>query len=228
MTERRARRGAASLLALGLSGCLDLAHGAGPHLGCGDGGDNEPRVEARRIAGRAQGVVRRESKHVLSVRTAQGVLRFKDEPPYDEPLDGKHHYFCDRRDGFVLLQVEGGSDFTGVLIDEADGKTIEAGKEVLFSNDRRAFFARVQPDGLDGEAWTIRAADGTPSWSGYSFIEQRKGEIAATLETPAWTDTGEFTATAQCLADDKLRWKVKLTKAGGKWQWLPKRACPQS
>jgi len=216
---------ALSLLALGLSGGLNLAHGAGLHLSCGYA-DNEPRVEAKRIAGRAQGVVRRESKHVLSVRTAAGVLRFKDEPPYDEPLAGKHHYFCDRRDGFILLQVADESDFTGVLIDEATGKKTEAGTEVLFSNDRRAYFATIQPDGLDGMVWKIYAVDGKPSWSGYSFIEKRKGEFDATLETPAWTDTGEFTAMAQCLADEKVRWKVKLTKVGSQWQWLPNRKCP--
>lgn len=225
MTERSLRRGAAALLVLGLSGCLNLARADGPHLACEGMGDG-PAAEAKRIAARAQGVVRREGKHVLSVRTAQGVLRFTDKPPHDEPLSGDHYRFCDRRDGFILLQRNDESDFTGVLIDEATGRKTEGGEEVLFSNDRRAYFATMQPDGLDGQRWTIRAVDGTPSWSGYSFIEKRPGEFDATLDTPAWTDTGEFTAMAQCLADSKLRWKVKLTKAGGKWQWLPKRSCP--
>jgi len=227
VTERRARHLAAALLALGLAGGVNPAYGAGPHLACGYV-DNEPRVEARRIAGRAQGVVRRESRHVLSVRTAQGVLRFTDKPPHDEPLSGVHYHFCDRRDGVVLVTVEDEGDFTGVLVDEASGRKTAAGAEVLFSNDRRAYFAASGADGLDGMVWTIHAIDGTTSWSGYSFIEKRKGEADATLDTPAWTDTGEFTAMAQCLANDKLRWKVKLTKANGKWQWLPNRTCPQS
>lgn len=227
MTERRQRRGACALLVLGLSGCLNLAHGAGVHLAC-TSADNEDAAEAKRIAARAQGVVRREGRHVLSVRTAQGVLRFADKPPHDEPLSGDHYRFCDRRDGFILLQRSDESDFTGVLVDEATGRKTEGGAEVLFSNDRRAYFATMQPDGLDGQRWTIRAVDGTPSWSGYSFIERHKDHIAATLDTPAWTDTGEFTAMAQCLASDRLRWKVKLTKVGGQWQWLPKRTCPAS
>lgn len=227
MTERHLVRGAAALLMLGLSGCLNLAHGAGAHLACTSAAD-EDAAEAKRIAARAQGVVRREGKHVLSVRTAQGVLRFADKPPHDEPLSGDHYRFCDRRDGFILLQRSVESDGTGVLIDEATGRKTEGGEEVLFSNDRRAYFATMQPDGLDGQRWTIRAVDGTPSWSGYSFIEKRKGEFDATLDTPAWTDTGEFTAMAQCLGNDKLRWKVKLTKVGGQWQWQPKRTCPAS
>ena len=135
MTERGVRYLAAALLGLGLSGCLNLAWADGPHLACGDA-DNEPRVEAKRIAGRAQGVVRRESKHVLSVRTVGGVLRFTDKPPHDEPLSGTHYHFCDRRDGFILLQVEDESDFTGVLIDEATGRKTEGGEQVLFSNDQ--------------------------------------------------------------------------------------------
>ena len=224
MTDRRV---AVSLLLAGLSGGLNPAHAAGPHFSCGFE-DNDAAVEAKRIAATAQGVVRREGEHVLSVRTAQGVQRFTDKPPHDEPLNGVHYRFCDRRDGFVLVIVADEADFNGVLIDEASGSKTEAGPEVLFSHDRRAYFAETVPDGLDGQVWTIRAADGTKSWSGYSFIENPKGYYDILLDAPAWTDTGEFTAMAQCVSDDKLRWKVKLTKVGGQWQWLPKRTCPKS
>jgi hypothetical protein len=227
VTDRRLHRAAASLLFACLSGCLNLAHAAGPHFACGYE-DNDPAVEAQHIAASAQGVVRRDSRHVLSVRTAQGVLRLTDKPPHDQPLNGVHYHFCDRRDGYTLVLVEDGADFNGVLIDEASGKTTEAGPEVLFSNDRRAYFAETAPDGLDGQVWTIRAADGTKSWSGYSFIEHAKGYFDILLDTPAWTDTGEFTAMARCVSDEQLRWKVKLTKAGGRWQWLPQRTCPKS
>jgi hypothetical protein len=216
-----------ALLLAALAGCLNLAHAAGPHFACGFD-DNDPAVEAKHIAASAQGVVRRQSKHVLSVRTARGVLRFTDKPPHDEPLNGVHYHFCDRRDGYTLVLVEDEADFNGVLIDEATGRKTEAGPEVLFSNDRRAYFAETVPDGLDGQVWTIRAIDGTTSWKGYSFIETTKDHFDILLDTPAWTDTGEFTAMAQCLGDDKLRWKVKLTKVRGQWQWLPKRTCPAS
>jgi hypothetical protein len=220
VTDRRA------LLLAVLAGCLTTAHAAGPHFACGFD-DNDPAVEAKHIAASAQGVVRRDSKHVLSVRTAQGVLRFTDKPPHDEPLSGVHYHFCDRRDGYTLVLVEDEADFNGVLIDETTGKTTDAGPEVLFSNDRRAYFAETVPDGLDGEVWTIRAIDGTVSWKGYSFIETQKGFSDILLDAPAWTDKGEFTAMARCASDGKLRWKVKLTKAGGQWQWLPKRTCPK-
>jgi hypothetical protein len=225
VTERLLRRFA--LLFAGLSGWLNPAHAAGPHFACGYE-DNDPAVEAKHIAASGQDVVRRDSKHVLSVRTAQGVLRFTDKPPHDQPLNGVHYHFCDRHDGYTLVLVEDEADFNGVLIDEASGRQTEAGPEVLFSNDRRAYFAETAPDGLDGQVWAIRAADGTTSWSGYSFIEKSKGVSDTSLDTPAWTDTGEFTAMAQCTADDKLRWKVKLTKVRGQWQWLPKRTCPAS
>jgi hypothetical protein len=215
----------ALLLAL-LAGCLNPAHAADLHFSC-ESQDDAPAAEAKRIAGRAQGVVRRDNKHVLSVRTAQGELRFADKPPHDEPLSGVHYQFCDRRDGFIFLAMDDETVRTGVLIDEASGRMTGAGTEVLFSNDRRAYFATTQPDGLDGQAWTIRAIDGTTSWKGYSFIETTKGHFDILLDTPAWTDTGEFTAMAQCVGDDKLRWKVKLTKVGGRWQWLPKRTCPK-
>ena len=216
-----------TLLLAALAGCLNLAHGANLNFACGYD-DNDPAVEAKHIAASAQGVVRREDKHVLSVRTAQGVLRLTDKPPHDQPLNGVHYHFCDRRDGFILILVEDEADFNGMLIDEASGRKTEAGPEVLFSNDRRAYFAETAPDGLDGQVWTIRAVDGTTSWSGYSFIEKSKGVSDTSLDTPAWTDRGEFTAMAQCLTDDKQRWKVKLTKVGGQWQWLPRRTCPAS
>jgi len=225
--ERRVRRLACALLALGLAGGLLPAHGAGLHFSCGYE-NNGPADEAKRIASRAQSAVRREGKRVLSVRTAQGVLRFQDKPPYDEPMAGTVHRFCDRGSGYTLVTVEEEGGITGVLVDEASGKKTRAGAEVLLSNDRRAYFAASGEDGLDGMIWKIHAIDGTTSWSGYNFIEQANGYSDTTLDTPAWTDTGEFTAMAQCLADDKRRWKVKLTKVNGKWQWLPKRTCPRS
>jgi hypothetical protein len=214
-----------TLLLAGLSGCLNVAHAASLHFSCGYE-DNDPIVEAQHLADRAQGAVRREDRHVLAVRTAQGVLRFADKPPHDQPLNGVHYHFCDRRDGFVLLLKEDEADFNGVLVDEASGRQTDAGPEVLFSRDRRAYFAETAPDGLDGQVWTIRAIDGTTSWSGYSFIETKTGRADILLDAPAWTDTGEFTAMAQCAADGRLRWTVKLTKVGGQWQWLPKRTCP--
>jgi len=225
VTERRVRRLASALLVLGLAGGLHPAHGANLHFSCGYEG-NGTADEAKRIAGRAQGVVWREGKRVLSVRTAQGVLRFKDKPPYDEPMGGTVHHFCDRGDGYTLVTVEEEGGITGVLVEEASGRKTQAGAEVLLSNDRRAYFAASGEDGLDGMIWRIHAIDGTTSWSGYNIVDLHKGDT--TLDAPAWTEKGEFTAMAQCVTNEKLRWKVKLTKVNGKWQWLPKRTCPRS
>lgn len=218
-----------ALLSLLLLGCLGSARAADLHLSCNATGDQDA-AEARRIASLAPGVVKRIGAHELSVRTAAGPLRFVDEAPYGKDLSGTRHAFCDRRGGYVLLTLEDEDEFTGVLVDEATGKTSPGGMEVLFSHDRRSYLATEQPDGLDGERWKIYGADGSLTWSGYSYIplENDEGEFAATLHMPAWNEAGEFTAIAQCIGNLDTQWPVKLTKVRDKWQWLPARRCEET
>lgn len=220
------RRSWSPLVFLALAGCLPASHGATLHLTCN--ALSSPQDEARLIARLAPSQVKREKTHVLSVRTADGTLRFTDKAPYGEDLSGVKYTFCDRKEGFTLLTMVDEDLFTGVLVNEASGKIGKAGEYVLFSPDRRAYLASEQPDGADAKRWTIYAVDGKPSWSGYSYIPADNDEqmMAATLDEPAWTGTGEFTASASCFANDAIRWKVKLTKIGARWQWLPKRQCP--
>lgn len=179
----------------------------------------------------APDVAARTSPHVLQIRTETKTLTFADKPPYDEPLAGLRYYFCDRKDGFVLVKVENDLDdnvFTGVLIHKETGKTTRAGLDVIFSSDKRAYFATEQPDGMDGSVWRIYSVDGKLSWSGYSFIPEANndGVLYAFLGNQKWTATGEFTAEAFCLHDTNVRWAVKLTKINGKWDWHPKKKCP--
>lgn len=221
------RKGWPPLLSIFLLGCLPAVHAAPLHLQCEQSAPGP--AEAKRIARLANGIVKRDGKHVLSVHTAGGTLRLVDKPPHDEPLSGVHYTFCDRRDGFILIAVDDEALGTGLLVNEASGQASRVGHDILFSPDRRAYLAMEQPDGMDGARWKIHAVDGTLSWSGYSFIprEGKVSEFTASLDTPAWTDTGEFTAMAQCVGPSETRWKVKLIKAKGSWQWLPKRQCPR-
>jgi hypothetical protein len=189
---------------------------------------NSSLKEQALIRSRAPEVASRKGKHELKIVTAKGILTFTDKPPHDEPLSGVHHYFCDRKEGFILLRVEDESLFTGKLINEQTGVVTDAGQDVLFSADRRAYFATEQPDGLDGETWNIYAIDGRRSWSGYSFIPKSNEplRLSAYLENAKWLPNGEFSATASCGPDSGKKWTVKLVKDKGYWDWKPKKNCP--
>lgn len=186
-------------------------------------------MEAARIRA-AAGVVKRQSKHVLQVTVAGKTLRFADQPPYDEPLDGVRYAFCARSEGFILLWHDDGGEFSGKLIDEASGKVSDAGDSVLFSADRCAYFATSQENGRDAATWTIYALDGRRSWRGGDYLPHptRGDHMAATLSAQRWEASGEFSAQAQCLAGKRPPWRVKLVRSGGAWDWQPRRACPDA
>lgn len=76
-------------------------------------------------------VAKRTGKHELKITTAKGILTFIDKPPHDEPLAGTHYYFCDRKEGFIFLQVENETLFTGKLINEQTGLITDAGQDVF-------------------------------------------------------------------------------------------------
>lgn len=180
-----------------------------------------------RISKLGAGVVVRKGAHLLKVSTKGGVQSFKDEPPYDEPMDGVHYYFCDRKEGFVLVNVEDAYEFTGKLINEQTGAVTEGGTSVLFSEDRRAYLAASHGGGLDGDAWTVYAVNGETSWSGYNFIsDPDKRSRYVDLGMPTWTHNGELVATATCASDQKRQWKMKLVKNHGWWDWAPRKTCP--
>ncbi|MFP5394368.1 MAG: hypothetical protein ACLGI6_22985 [Gammaproteobacteria bacterium] len=186
--------------------------------------------ERKHIAALAPGVVQRMVKHTLQVKAGGKTLKFVDAPPYDEPLDGVRYTFCDRREGFILLTHTDADRFGGKLIIEATGEVLPAGESVMFSPDRRAYFADVQPDGLDGMEWFIHGVDGRLSWKGYSFLKHphKEGWMTATLADPQFDAKGQFSAQATCIQSDKISWKVTLVKQGGVWDWRPIRKCPDS
>lgn len=176
----------------------------------------------------APDAVIRLSNHKLRVTTKNGTTTFTDSPPYDEPLSGVHYHLCDHQNGFILVGMEDETRSTGKLINEQTGAVTNAGFHVLISNDGRAYFSAVQPDGLDGEEWNIYTISGQLSWNGYSFIPQKNDphRFYATLDHPSWLDSGEFTATASCASNYSIKWTVKLIKINEEWSWHPLKKCP--
>lgn len=190
---------------------------------------SEREKEQARINKLASGVVARKGVHVLKVSTKAGVQTFKDKPPYDEPMDGVHYYFCDRKEGFILINVEDGGEFTGKLINEQTGAVTEGGVSVSFSEDRRAYLANEYGGGLDGDEWKIYAVNGEVSWYGYNFISAPdKSYRYVDLGMPTWMPNGELVATATCASDENRQWKMKLVKNNGQWDWAPRKKCPVS
>lgn len=201
-----------------------LASKANPiSLSCESAGDDHSRISKL-----APDIVSRVNEHQLKIVTKSGTVLLVDKPPYNEPLSGVRYQFCDRRAGFLLVLMRDETQFTGQLINEETGAVTDAGEYVLMSSDRRAYFATEQPDGLDGQEWSIHAVGGKRSWSGYSFFSQRgnPNRPYAYLENPAWLPSGEFTATASCASNIEIKWTVKLVKNRGEWSWQPQRKCP--
>jgi len=187
----------------------------------------DPPKEQARIRKLAPGVVARRGAHLLNVTTATGVRSFKDQPPYDEPLDGVRYSFCDRKEGFILVNMMDSYLFTGKVINEQTGAVTDGGESVYFSEDRRAYLVSEQPDGMDGSVWKVYSVNGKLSWSGYNYIPDSDPNYRYTdLDTPTWMPSGELLANATCSSDLERKWKVKLVRNNGQWDWAPRKKCP--
>lgn len=195
---------------------------------CDDNLDDPARgraVEASLMA-KTKGMASRPSAHVLVVRVAGKTLTFRDVP--GEPLSNIAYRFCTSHDGYTLIRWENGDVFTGELVDESTGKILPGGQSVLFSPDRRAYFADRQEDGMDGQVWTVYSADGRRAWEGASFFPagpQVDPKSVHSLSSPGWSTTGELVAQAECLNGSPA--PAKLIKVNGIWSWhVPTRCKP--
>lgn len=161
---------------------------------------------------------RRLDEHTLEVKFANGSKSFKDEPPFDYELDGVKYNYCDYNAAvkFHLIKKRDQDLFTGVLMSESNGKILDAGQLVIFSPDRKKYFASRQPDGMDGTQWFIFTLAGKLEWQGDS--------MADTLVEPTWNAEGEFQAKYRCGDEDYKT--VILTKSGKEWSWVPETKCP--
>lgn len=200
------------------------AQDAGPALSCDKSVAGKPGAEAAALRAQGGDVVQRLSRHVLQVRAGGRVHRFKDKPPYDQPLEGTAFRFCERKDGFVLVYEEDRGTFSGVLVSEATGKATRGGLNVIFSADRQAYFATSRTDGQDGDTWTIRFIDGRVSWEATAVLVQGE-RVLGDLEAPRWLASGEFAATARCRGTAERHADLVLRRVGGQWAWSPKSAC---
>jgi hypothetical protein len=185
--------------------------------------------EAVRIKSLAPNIVLRKNK-TLMIRVAKKTIKYQDVPA--EGLDNVQYRFCDRQNGYILIQAAEQMDWGGQLIVESTGEKQEAGDLLIFSKDHKAYFASSNIDGLDGNVWKVNFSDtGISSWEGYSFIvdPSKDGLYAlAWLSDPKWTDRGELVATASCLNSEKHipDHTVKLIKGkNGEWDWSPKNKC---
>jgi len=224
--SNRMKKTSQSILFVSLALSNTMLHAAPLELNCPSFDTEKEQMRIRKLA---SGVVVRKGAHLLKVSTRTGVQSFKDEPPYDEPFDGVHHSFCDRKEGFILVNVNDGLLFSGKLINEQTGAVTEGGESVLFSEDRRAYLASEQPDGMDGSVWKVYAVNGKLSWSGYNFMPDKDPNYRyADLDTPSWMPHGELVANATCSLDQNRKWKVKLVKNKDEWDWAPRKKCPTS
>ncbi|MFS8426765.1 hypothetical protein EIQ28_00395 [Xanthomonas campestris pv. plantaginis] len=173
-------------------------------------------------------MVQRVSAHRLQVTTPAGAQVFADTAPFDEPLDGEDYRFCDRRDGYLLLQHRDGGTFAGTLIDARTGTQTPGGLRVVIAPDHSRYLATAQPDGMDGEEWQVLSIDGKQLASTTNALlsdDAAEPGIIATLDAPQWSTAQQLQATATCLSDETQQWQVRLVEQAGRWQWQPRRDC---
>lgn len=195
-------------------------------LGC-KGNSMNPKIEQELITQLAAGVVKRVSKNHLTIHTNNGPKDFYDKPPHDKLLEGVHHYFCNRFDGFVIIMLNNINQVTLVSVDEVSGHINRGGENVWLSQDRRAYLFSEHFDGMDGFVWSVYSLNGKKTWTGYNFIPRGGPSLTsyAELSDPIWTETGELTAQASCSSNLDIKWRVKLVKRAGVWDWRPRKSC---
>ena len=173
----------------------------------------------------------RVSKHRLTVKWSAGVATFRDSGLVDGYLGGIGYEYCGYSSsaGLHLINKSDGDVFTGVLLSQATGKIMAAGKSVMFAPDM-SYFATAQPDGLDGEEWFVYSPTGVRRWKGLSGISAKHPTLKynyfiATLEEPHWSANGELQATLKCSGGSQSPTVVTLRQQNKAWTWLPTVAC---
>ncbi len=177
---------------------------------------------------RAPHGAKRIGKHTLAIRWQAGQRKFKDQPPYDEPMGGVRWEYCGYNAAVKkhLLQKWDGSVLSGVMLDDATGAVLPAGESVLFSPDFQYYLAYEQEDGRDGATLKLYRRDGSPEWDAYSgILTPDRSTILATFENTHWNDNGQLQTSATCVGAAKAS-TLKLTRVSGQWQWLPRIRCP--
>lgn len=204
-----------------------IAEERSKELSCFDG--DTSKKEAVYI-NKSQGLAKRVDEHTLEVSYLKGKYRFKDIPPYDEPLDGISWRYCGYSADVKLHLIEkhDNETFTGVLFNDLTGFIINAGYKVSFSQNSQFYFAALQENGMDGEMWSLYNIAGNELWSSYAGISERINDITyayAELSNPRWINS-ELTAQAACKSDNTKTAQVSLKYDHGSYVWWPKLNCP--
>ncbi|WP_162877996.1 hypothetical protein [Trinickia diaoshuihuensis] len=168
------------------------------------------------LLSRTHGMASRLSEHLLQLHVAGKTLSFRDIP--GDLINNVAYSFCTSHDGYTLIQWIDGVSFSGQLIDERTGKILPGGQLVLFSPDRRGYFAAHREDGSQGDYWAIYWADGRLAWQhiDYFQIDAHEPDNYIRLVNPAWTSHGELTAKTYEGHGAPI---AKLIRIDGKWSW---------
>ena len=168
----------------------------------------------------------------MIVHWRHGTATFRDSGNVAGEIGGVEYEYCGYSPEVEMHLIRKSDDdlFTGVLLDSASGLILPAGKSVTFAPDHSRYFARAQSDGVDGEDWYLYSRTGLRLWRGMSFVSAKNGKdgsdfVAATLEEPHWSATGELRATFTCSVDKKSTTVLTLTARSGVWAWQPKVDC---
>lgn len=210
---------------LALASAAALAKESQPALSC-----ETAKVERAALAQAPKGA-RRVEAHVLEIVTKKGPKRFVDKPPHDEGGMGRVHWrycgFNAQAKAHLIERTDEGSNSGDLLFDES-GSVAHAGHTVLFSPGEKEFLAVEQEDGVDGENWTVYAADGKTRWKGYAGTMAKADGIdtvVSTFDRPVWTKQGELTARFVC-ASSNVQGVVRLARsASGDWTWRGHAKC---
>lgn len=207
---------------VGVFAAAGVAQGASLQLGCTDIRP-QPKMEARLIAQKGGTAVKRVKKQLTI--TAGGRSIVMTDQPSDDDMDGTYYYFCDRKEGYILVTVFDGADFSGSLINEATGKVQPGGVPVVFTEDRKSYLATTHSSGSDSENWTLYGEKGI-IWQGANGFHSKNGEeILANFTRPAFDAQGKLSARAECYSDPGQNWPVMLEQKGKKWAWTPFKKC---
>lgn len=170
---------------------------------------------------------KRVGKHIVEVRTKSGTRRFKDKPPYDEPLDGDSFKYCGYSQELRAHLIGEGDQgyFSGTLLFEDTGKTLKSGQTILMAPDRTRYLAIEQADGKTLGDWTVYDLHGNKIWSGDAGLVEKSPElgvevVAAEFVDPQWGPDSSLLATVQMICNGKEKnGKAVLRESGTKWHW---------
>ena len=169
---------------------------------------------------------KRLGKHQLQIGWMGGNREFKDQPPYDAPLDGLSWVYCGYSPAakFHLIGKSDKGLFTGTLLDDNTGTLLPGGEAVLFSPDQRYYIAYEQPDGQDGETLKLFKHDGSLIWKGYNGFLSPDGKSVIVdsedMRAMRWDGQNRPQATVH-LKGNRTVTVTLMRDANGKLEWLP-------